>query len=360
MPLDGHAYLSSYGWTKGSGLRKGALERPLAIPQKKTLAGLGKDRDEAFPFWDHVFAAAAKAIVIKADSDDESEDGDLATGASLHRTQTGIISNRRPVLGTPASGLSTPSETNDGPQLSLVAMAKREAARRGLYSRFFRGPVLGPDDDETTKSPEIDEDAMVNKVVIQGEHKSKKRKLRSGEEEEVATTEIVHVEVHESKKRKSREEETEEERKQRRRAKKEAKALKEARRAEKAKRKEEKRLKKEAREADSGSDWGAKAIPLKEAKYAKKQSKKEKKKTKEESQRDGLGAEMSTKKSKNREEKKTKAQKPVASDDEAENTKVPLESSSESESSTDAVTKKKKGKRKSKPIPEPPSSDTSS
>ena len=26
-----------------------------------------------------------------------------------------------------------------------MALAKREAARRGLYSRFFRGPVLGPD-----------------------------------------------------------------------------------------------------------------------------------------------------------------------------------------------------------------------
>ena len=30
------------------------------------------------------------------------------------------------------------------PRLSLMALAKREAARRGLYSRFFRGPVLGP------------------------------------------------------------------------------------------------------------------------------------------------------------------------------------------------------------------------
>jgi hypothetical protein len=53
MPLDGHSYLLSQGWTgKGTGLRHGAITRPLAIPQKKTLAGLGKDRDEAFPFWD--------------------------------------------------------------------------------------------------------------------------------------------------------------------------------------------------------------------------------------------------------------------------------------------------------------------
>ena len=53
MPLDGHSYLISQGWEgKGTGLRQGAISRPLAIPQKKNLAGLGKDRDEAFPFWD--------------------------------------------------------------------------------------------------------------------------------------------------------------------------------------------------------------------------------------------------------------------------------------------------------------------
>lgn len=53
MPLDSAAYLTSLGWQgSGSGLRKGGMSKPLAIPQKRTLAGLGKDRDEAFPFWD--------------------------------------------------------------------------------------------------------------------------------------------------------------------------------------------------------------------------------------------------------------------------------------------------------------------
>ena len=53
MPLDGHSFLVAQGWAgKGSGLREGAISRPLAVPQKRTLAGVGKDRDEAFPFWD--------------------------------------------------------------------------------------------------------------------------------------------------------------------------------------------------------------------------------------------------------------------------------------------------------------------
>jgi hypothetical protein len=53
MPLDGHNYLVSQGWGgKGKALRDGAISRPLIVAQKKNLSGVGKDRDEAFPFWD--------------------------------------------------------------------------------------------------------------------------------------------------------------------------------------------------------------------------------------------------------------------------------------------------------------------
>jgi len=53
MTLDGYSYLTSYGWSgRGTGLRNGAIDKPIAIPQKRNLAGVGKDRDEAFPFWD--------------------------------------------------------------------------------------------------------------------------------------------------------------------------------------------------------------------------------------------------------------------------------------------------------------------
>jgi hypothetical protein len=43
-----------------------------------------------------------------------------------------------------------------------MALAKREAARRNLYSRFFRGPILGPDvHSETTVSQTFGDDAPV-------------------------------------------------------------------------------------------------------------------------------------------------------------------------------------------------------
>ncbi|KAJ8595267.1 hypothetical protein M405DRAFT_381512 [Rhizopogon salebrosus TDB-379] len=158
MPLDGHSYLASYGWSgKGTGLRSGAIDKPLAIPPKRNLSGVGKDRDEAFPFWDHLYSAATKAITIKiVDDDDDDEEGandeDSSATLQLKRTATGIISNRRPVSGTPASGTSTP-DSDAYPHASVISIAKREAARKGLYSRFFRGPILAPDDPSNLPSP---------------------------------------------------------------------------------------------------------------------------------------------------------------------------------------------------------------
>ena len=53
MPLNSHSYLVGQGWEgTGKALREGAVSRPVVITQKKSLAGVGKDRDEAFPFWD--------------------------------------------------------------------------------------------------------------------------------------------------------------------------------------------------------------------------------------------------------------------------------------------------------------------
>ncbi|KAG6842001.1 hypothetical protein C0991_004492 [Blastosporella zonata] len=179
MPLDGHDFLVSQGWSgKGAGLRDGAISRPLAIPQKKNLAGLGKDRDEAFPFWDHLFSAAAKSIQLKFASDDES-DGDSSL-PEIKRTTTGIMSNRRPVTGVSAttSGTSTPDASDENPRLSLLSVAKRNAARSSLYARFFRGPILGPDDDSSTPTPIPPNDVEADK---------RKDKERRGGNEDAGT-----------------------------------------------------------------------------------------------------------------------------------------------------------------------------
>ncbi|TRM64070.1 hypothetical protein BD626DRAFT_547799 [Schizophyllum amplum] len=154
MVLNTHGYLVSQGWSgQGNGLRHGAIARPIIIAQKKNNKGLGKERDDGFQFWNHVFDAAVKTINIKiADSDDESDDksdDNAPTLAALNRTSTGILSNRAPVLGVSAlssetsSGTSTPTVS-----MSIFAQAKRETAKRTLYGRFYRGAVIKSDDDD--------------------------------------------------------------------------------------------------------------------------------------------------------------------------------------------------------------------
>ncbi|KAJ3893761.1 hypothetical protein GG344DRAFT_74681 [Lentinula edodes] len=239
MPLDGHSYLVAQGWSgKGNGLRKGAIAKPIAVSQKKTLAGLGKDRDEAFPFWDHLFSAASQAITVKIDDSDVSDSDEITPSIApvLRRTTTGILSNRRPVNVTPAStsGTSTPDSTSsDTPRLSLIAVAKREAAKRNLYSRFYRGAVLAPAVDIQTIADLAGATSSVTLPSPGSLSSSAKSKAQANEEE---TYVGEKNEKKKKKKRKVEELEKEEgnvdkveskaERRERKRRKKEAKEMK--------------------------------------------------------------------------------------------------------------------------------------
>ncbi|CAE6518505.1 unnamed protein product [Rhizoctonia solani] len=142
--LDGQTHLAKQGW-KGVGhpLKAGGRSRPVVIAQKKTLGGIGKDRDESFAFWDHLYEVAAKTIKLKLPGDESPGDSDQESrnpATPLHRTQTGILSNRRPTsLPTPSS---SKSPTPPPPSASIISLVKQEAARRTLYSRFLRGPVI--------------------------------------------------------------------------------------------------------------------------------------------------------------------------------------------------------------------------
>ncbi|KAK7464660.1 hypothetical protein VKT23_003904 [Stygiomarasmius scandens] len=247
MPLDGHSFLVSQGWAgKGAGLRQGAITRPITVAQKNNLGGLGKDRDEAFPFWDHLFTAASKAITLKIhDSDDSDSDTTGPAASTLKRTSTGILSNRRPVdlPSTSTSGTCTPEPSSStGPRLSLLAHAKREAAKRHLYSKFYRGLVLAPDTKSAQEPPNTPGTSIKTMAAV----------------ETTSDPSPFVVESIENKKKRKRKTETEEEnseRQERKRLKKEKRAKKELKAKEKMERKElkakaksEKRARKEKKE----------------------------------------------------------------------------------------------------------------
>lgn len=109
---------------------------------------------------------AANAIQIKInDSDDEDSYSSSVPKRDemqkLQVTQTGILSNRRPVAvptgpvfaETPTAIVRDPSGSSGG-AYDLLALAKREAAKKELYSRFHRGPVIHNDHEDAVKGEE--------------------------------------------------------------------------------------------------------------------------------------------------------------------------------------------------------------
>ncbi|KAK6907862.1 hypothetical protein I203_101863 [Kwoniella mangroviensis CBS 8507] len=217
--FDPAAHLHKHGWKgKGTALKHGHAIRPLAVVQKKTLSGIGKDRDEAVPFWDHIFAATAASLFSPSPSSSPGPSSSSWAPAPIKADQKGnIISNPQEIVAK-------------RPKLSINATARagRELAKRGLYSRFFRGKVLHikeSDDDGEEEVPggmntpkEVEE--VEDSLITAGPSRLNMTKLDQEREE------ILKVKKNSKGKSKDRETESTEERK--------------IRQAEKARRKAEK------------------------------------------------------------------------------------------------------------------------
>ncbi|EKM79462.1 hypothetical protein AGABI1DRAFT_128614 [Agaricus bisporus var. burnettii JB137-S8] len=136
----------------------GGIGTPEVLPHLKEW----KKRDDA----PRVVKESCQAAV---DMWEDTEDTPIQS--SLELTTTGILSNKPPKLGLSAtatatttssssnSGINTPAITTTiipnslaSSSSNLLVAAKKESAKRILYSRFFRGPVLGPDSDEIIKT----------------------------------------------------------------------------------------------------------------------------------------------------------------------------------------------------------------
>lgn len=63
--FDSATYLRGLGWQgPGSSLNNSANGRakPVSVVQKKSLAGIGRDRDTSFAWWDAVFSSVANKV----------------------------------------------------------------------------------------------------------------------------------------------------------------------------------------------------------------------------------------------------------------------------------------------------------
>ncbi|WWC62949.1 uncharacterized protein I303_105547 [Kwoniella dejecticola CBS 10117] len=135
--FDPAAHLHKHGWQgKGTALKHGHSVKPLAVVQKKTLSGIGKDRDEAVPFWDHIFAATA-ASLFSSPSSSTPASPSASPGPSTWAPPPIIADSKGKIISTQQPIVVKPKLS-----INATARAGRELARRGLYSRFLRGKVL--------------------------------------------------------------------------------------------------------------------------------------------------------------------------------------------------------------------------
>ncbi|KAK4684085.1 hypothetical protein P7C73_g6118, partial [Tremellales sp. Uapishka_1] len=127
--FDPAAHLTKQGWKgKGTALKHGHATRPLPVVPKKTLTGIGKDRDTAVPFWDHIFASTASTLFSPSTP---------TTSSSWQTLEFGVHPSQRK------------------PAMSATARSRREVARRGLYSRFFKGTALSEEHTPVEEEEEV-------------------------------------------------------------------------------------------------------------------------------------------------------------------------------------------------------------
>ncbi|EAL17242.1 hypothetical protein CNBN0690 [Cryptococcus deneoformans B-3501A] len=213
--FDAAKHLEKQGWKgKGTALKNGHATRPLAVVQKKTLSGIGKDRDEAVPFWDHIFAATAANLFIPS-APSSPASGSTSKWATL--TPAAASGNSQS-----ASSSSSPAPPKQRLSIGAQTRISREMARRQLYSRFLRGKVFIPDEElEIKESEEEWSKSMATevKVVVEGGVAGPSKATDKAEKKD-------------KKSRRKEKEETKEKR-DARRAEKKAKAAKEIKKSEK-------------------------------------------------------------------------------------------------------------------------------
>ncbi|BGP20280.1 hypothetical protein JCM10213_001111 [Rhodosporidiobolus nylandii] len=214
--FDSATYLRGLGWQgPGSSLNGAAHGRakPVTVVQKKTLSGIGKDRDTSFQWWDAIFTSVASKV-----------GGETGGKVEQRTTSTGILSHRPPPKQGNAYDPSTSASSSSRLNLDAMAAAKIEYARRQLYSGFLRGSTLKPDEEAASLAGlknDGKENAAPGSSGAAASSSSKKRKRDDGDEDEESRRK---AEKKEKKERKRREKEEKRAKKEAKRA---AKAAKE-------------------------------------------------------------------------------------------------------------------------------------
>ncbi|KAJ8103484.1 hypothetical protein POJ06DRAFT_242014 [Lipomyces tetrasporus] len=72
--MNSSAYLTSYGWTPGTGFKKGSLAKPILVHHKKDTKGLGNKAHDHETWWERVFDGRLQDLDVYSSSKSGSEE----------------------------------------------------------------------------------------------------------------------------------------------------------------------------------------------------------------------------------------------------------------------------------------------
>ncbi|KAK9319441.1 hypothetical protein V1517DRAFT_332592 [Lipomyces orientalis] len=72
--MNSSAYLTSYGWTPGTGFKKGSIAKPILVHHKKDTKGLGNKAHDHETWWERVFDGRLQDLDVYSSSKSGSEE----------------------------------------------------------------------------------------------------------------------------------------------------------------------------------------------------------------------------------------------------------------------------------------------
>ncbi|KAK9455697.1 hypothetical protein V1511DRAFT_498462 [Dipodascopsis uninucleata] len=85
--MNATTYLSSYGWTPGTGFKRGSLTKPLIVHHKKDTKGLGNKSLEHESWWERVFDGRLQNLDVYNASTKSEEEARAAEISSVRAAQ---------------------------------------------------------------------------------------------------------------------------------------------------------------------------------------------------------------------------------------------------------------------------------
>ncbi|KAK9370537.1 protein TMA23 [Lipomyces kononenkoae] len=86
--MNSTTYLTSYGWTPGSGFRKDSIAKPILVHHKKDTKGLGNNALDHETWWERVFDGRLQELDVynsKSGSEDEAQNVRGARDSPLYK-----------------------------------------------------------------------------------------------------------------------------------------------------------------------------------------------------------------------------------------------------------------------------------